>query len=415
MSALTNALIGEYRLTEPLGAGGMGEVYKAVHTHLGRVVAVKILSPNLTDGPALQRFYNEASIQASLRHPSVAEYLGFYEYQGRPCILMEYVDGETLSELIQKRGAFPCAEATTIQRIIASAIAHFHAQGVVHRDIKAGNIKITSSGQVKILDFGIARHQRMDRLTHYGAVVGTTEALAPEQVRGEPATFATDVWQLGVLFYEMLTGRLPFQGNTTHEIYARILSAEYAPVRQLQAGTPEAVQRIVSRCLQKDPSRRYPSAAELHDALCSYDRYTPQMRSALHRLFRRAGTWIAAAIVMLIVAISTGLHRWSRDKSVETGPQAVEPDQKDGVNAATSGVPSTDAAVKVITVDTVDGAAQVLQGETPLGTTPFRVRARLGDKVDLVLRREGCEDLTVRFDVTERQVYTYTLKARKDR
>src|ERR1700681_2492621 len=112
--SLLNALIGEYRLGERLGAGGMGEVYKGVHIHLGRVIAVKILSPELADGPALQRFYAEADIQASLRHPGVAEYLGFYEYQGRPCILMEFVDGETLGSVIWRRGALPPAEAAAI-------------------------------------------------------------------------------------------------------------------------------------------------------------------------------------------------------------------------------------------------------------------------------------------------------------
>ena len=139
--SLVNALIGEYRLVEPLGAGGMGEVYKGVHQHLGRVIAVNILSPELADGPAIRRFYGEAKIQASLRHPGVAEYLGFYEYQGRPCILMEYVDGETLAAFIRRRAPIPPAEAAAIVREISAVAGHFHSLELVHRDLKTGNVK----------------------------------------------------------------------------------------------------------------------------------------------------------------------------------------------------------------------------------------------------------------------------------
>jgi serine/threonine-protein kinase len=410
MSLLTNALIGEYRLAESLGAGGMGEVYKAVHTHLGRVIAVKVLSPNLTDGPALQRFYNEASIQASLRHPSVAEYLGFHEYQGRPCILMEYVDGETLAAIIQRRGPLPPPEAAGILRDIASAIAHFHAQGVVHRDLKTGNIKITTSGQVKILDFGIARHQRSDRLTHLGAVVGTTEFLAPEQVRGEPAGFPTDVWQLGVVFYELLTGRLPFQADSPHEVYRRILAADYVPIRRLLPDAPDAIVRIVSRCLQKDMSRRYPTAAELHQALCSWERSETQPQRPWLLLLLRHRAWSALAgllILAIIIALMLPRHR-----APDNGSAPIDM----GIGNSGAAQPAmSDAARKIITIDTMDGPAQVLREGKPVGSTPYKVDARMGDGVDLILRRDGFEDLPVRFEVTERHVYTYILKPRKDR
>ncbi|MBN1567264.1 MAG: serine/threonine protein kinase [Acidobacteria bacterium] len=412
MSLLTNALIGEYLLTESLGAGGMGEVYKAVHTHLGRVIAVKVLSPGLTDGPALQRFYNEADIQASLKHPSVAEYLGFYEYQGRPCILMEYVDGETLAAVIQRRGALPADEALKIQQEITAAIAHFHAQGVVHRDIKTGNIKITSSGQVKILDFGIARHQRADRLTRLGAVVGTTEYMAPEQVRGEPAGFATDVWQLGVLFYELLAGHLPFQAATTHEIYLRILSGDFIPIRRLRPDVPDSIGQIVSRCLQKEPSRRYPSASELYQALSSWDKSSAIAQTVkLHR-FRPAWAWGVPAFLLFAIAAIISLQMRDQNDSGERGGGAIVANQ----NAeAASGSSGAEASIKVITVDTMDGAAQVFQGEKAVGATPFKIKARVGDKVNIILRRDGFKDLPVQFDVSERYFYTYTLMPIKDR
>jgi len=414
MPLLMNTLIGEYRLTEPLGAGGMGEVYKAVHTHLHRVIAIKVLSPNLTDGPALQRFYNEASIQASLKHPSVAEYLGFYEYQGRPCILMEYVDGETLSALIQRRGALPVAEAVSILREVADAIAHFHAQGVVHRDLKTGNIKITSSGRVKILDFGIARHQLSDRLTRHGAVVGTTESLAPEQVRGEPAGFATDVWQLGVLFYELLTGQPPFLAGTTHEIYVRILSADFTPIHQLQPDVPDLIRQIVSHCLQKEPSRRYPSAAELYQALCSWKQPSTLKQPAKRYPIRPAWGWGGLAVALIVAAISFGLYNWKQDTSDDPGHEQIIPDPNAGKEPSPV-LPTAEAILKTITVDTMDGTAQVIQEEKPIGSTPFQVKAHIGERISMVLRRSGFEDLPIQFDVSEHQVYTYVLVPRKDR
>ncbi len=410
---LTNALIGEYRLEELLGAGGMGEVYKAVHTHLGRVIAVKVLSPNMTDGPALQRFYNEASIQASLKHPSVAEYLGFYEYQGRPCILMEYVNGETLSSIVRERGALPPVEAARILREVASGIAHFHAQGVVHRDLKTSNIKISKSGQVKILDFGIARHQRSDRLTHMGSVVGTTESLAPEQVRGESAGFPTDVWQLGVLFYELLTGHLPFEANTTHEIYQRILSADYVPVQQMRPNVPDVISRIVVRCLQKEPSRRYATAFELFQELSAVgQRAVPAQPTWISRV-RRTWAWISVAVLLVVIAISYGLFGRKGTPENVPGATAIHTEINEG-DAVSAHYPGLEGGIKTITVDTMDGAAQVLREERPVGVTPFQIKAHVGENVDLILRRDGFEDLPIQFDVSERSVYTYVLKSRKD-
>ena len=414
MSSLTNALIGEYRLTESLGAGGMGEVYKAVHVHFGRIIAVKVLSPSLADGPALQRFYNEASIQASLKHPSVAEYLGFFEYQGRPCILMEYVDGETLATLIQRQGPFPFSRALEILRDITAAISHFHAQGIVHRDLKTGNVKITTSGRVKILDFGIARHQHSDRMTHSGAVVGTTESLAPEQVRGEPAGFATDVWQLGVLFYELLTGRLPFQGNTIHDTYLRILSAQFTPVQQWKPEVPEGISAVVARCLQKEPSRRYPTAAEMHQALSSClqsSAWQPQTKGRYS--LRPAWIWSALGVLLLAAAITIFLKQWNGEGSSDAGNRNGEIENEAGQPGSSSS--QIEPNIKIITVDTMDGVAQVVQGDKQIGSTPFQVKAHSGERVNLLLRREGFEDLPVQFDVSERHFYTYTLNPRKDR
>lgn len=403
MGSLTNALIGEYRVVGSLGAGGMGEVYQAVHTHLGRVIAIKVLSPDLADGPALQRFYSEANIQASLKHPGVAEYLGFYEYQGRPCILMEYVDGDTLAEIIRRRGSLPPEEAVGILRSIASVLAHFHAQGVVHRDLKASNVKITTAGQVKILDFGIARHQRSDRMTHVGAVVGTTEALAPEQVRGEAVVPATDIWQLGVMFYEMLTGQSPFHAGSAVATYARILAAEFVP-----PAAPPELQRIVARCLQKDPARRFASGAELYQALGGGSESPPAPPVKSKNRMRLLVA--AAAAVVLVVAALVAFRNGGDQQVSEIVVTAPTP-------APTSTpVPTPQPAdTKAIVVDTVDGLAQVYREGQLVGTTPYPVRARTGEKVNLTLRREGFADMPVQFEAAEPHIYTYTLEPLKGR
>ena len=347
---------------------------------------MKLLYPELADGSALRRFYDEANIQATLRHPGVAEYMGFYEYQGRPCILMEFVDGETLDAMIRRRGALPAAEAAAIVREIAAVASHFHSLGVVHRDLKTSNVKINSAGRVKILDFGIARHQRSDRLTRTGAVIGTAEILAPEQIRGEEGGFPTDVWQIGIMFYELLTGRMPFQASSTHELYARILSAQQPPMEQ--TGGPGQYDRMVAKCLEKDPARRYASASALYQALAGDATGPGRNRKPL---------LIAAGAAMAAVALIAGgvmLFQHPRDG----GGTLVEQNAGD----------------KAITVDAVDGVAEVYRDGRLVGNTPFVVHAKTGDAVNLVLKRHGYDDKPVQFDATERQTYTYTLDPHRE-
>ncbi len=395
---MLNAWIGEYHVAELVGAGGMGEVYKAIHSHLGRVIAIKVLSAELADGAALKRFYSEADIQASLQHPGVAQYLGFYEYEGRPCILMEFVEGETLAAVIERRGPLPIDEAIQIARDIAEVAAHFHARGVIHRDLKTSNIKITPDGRIKILDFGIAQHQRSERLTRAGAVAGTPATLAPEQLRAEPVTRATDVWQLGILFYEILSGRLPFQADTSQEIFARILFSQCPEITSWRPDLPSAIARIVSTCLEKDPARRYPSAAELQRALCQLSAQPPApvtQRPARTYRFVAAG----AATILAVLAVL-----WAAGSGHSDTPKPVN------VLAEQPAPPES----KTVTVDTMDGAAEVYRDGILLGITPYQVSVHSGETVSLVLRREGFQDLPIQFEPTERRSYTYTLHSRKD-
>jgi eukaryotic-like serine/threonine-protein kinase len=380
MPSLLNSTIGEYSLVEFLGAGGMGEVYRAVHTKLGRTVAIKILSePH--DVSLRQRSYNEAQIQSSLQHPGIAAFYGFYEYEGRPCILMEYVQGESLAERIRRRGALEISETVGILERVTAAIGHMHRQGIIHRDLKSGNIKITPAGEVKVLDFGIAKAAHTARVTKIGAVVGTADNLAPEQIGGCEADSRSDVWALGVLMYEMLTGQLPFQQKTLPELYRAISSVEYVPASSLNPEVPASLERILQRCLRRDPEQRYRSASELHDALAGFSAPEPKLVSG-----RGWPLWVggvAAAIVLVLLMV------WAGTRS--GGAQNQEP-------------------LKTITVDVVSGTATVYRGGQRVGSTPFQLSARVGDKVELELKQQGFADLAVEFDVSERSTYSYTMQ-----
>ena len=410
MASLVNALVGEYLVTDLLGAGGMGEVYRAIHTHLGRVIAIKVLSAGQTDPNTVQRFCSEANIQASLRHPGVAEYLGFYEYQGRPCILMEFVDGETLSSILQQRGRLPADEALGIARSVAAVVAHFHKQGVLHRDIKSSNIKINSAGAVKLLDFGIARLQTEKNLTRVGMVVGTPGILAPEQVRGQNVTPATDIWQLGILMYEMLSGRLPFEAEDPAELYGQILKAEITPVSRLEPSVPPGLEKIINRCLQKDPAKRFAAGEDLLVALQALKRgksapaQSPALSFARRFPLLRLGVIAASSIIViaLIVGALRGYH-----------PSAQSP----STSACFEGSPSVGSPayeLMTVTLDTFEGPAQVFCNDQLVGKTPFSLRARIGDRVHVLLRRDGSKDLDKLFEVTERSEYTFVLDPVED-
>ncbi len=412
MASLLNVLIGEYRVSELLGAGGMGEVYKATHTHLGRVIAVKVLTSGESDSLTVKRFYSEAKIQASLRHPGVAEYLGFYEYHGRPCILMEYVDGQTLAGVIERKGSLSPPEAFRIAHAIAAVVAHFHEQGVLHRDIKSNNIKISSDGRVKVLDFGIARLQSTRSMTSTGVVIGTPGMLAPEQVNGLAVTPATDVWQFGVMVYEMLSGRLPFRAETTRELYAQILNAKPAPLSSIQPAMPHPFEKVVTRCLQKEPTRRYASGRELLSALDALEgrkestpapvpppRFEPRLDVKPAVSLRLVGAIAAGAIVL--VAVIVGVVQLTRPSTADPGSSPCVESSSDAETPA--------GEMRTVTLSTVGVSAQVVCGGQVVGQTPYALKAKVGDKVKLILRSDGYKPKAVSFNVTERSDYDESL------
>jgi hypothetical protein len=264
-TVLTGRRIGVYHLQERIGAGGMGEVYRARDTRLGRDVAIKILPRGFTaNRERVNRFEREARLLAALNHPNIATIHGFEESEGIQALVMELVEGDTLAERIAGQ-PIKLEAALAIARQTADALEAAHDKGIVHRDLKPANVKITPEGFVKVLDFGLAKATGLPADsanlptttggTVEGAIVGTAAYMSPEQARGQAVDTRTDIWAFGCVLFEMLTGRAAFPGTTLSDTIAKILERE-PDWDRLPAATPPAVTRLLRRCLQKDPKRR---------------------------------------------------------------------------------------------------------------------------------------------------------------
>src|SRR5437764_800193 len=264
-------LNGRYRLLRPLGTGGMASVYLAEDLRLGRRVAVKVLHPQFaSDPPFVARFAYEARIAAGLAHPNIVQVYDVGHDGDRHYIVMEYVEGETLKDLITRQGALPVARALAIIDGVLAALELAHAHNLIHRDIKAQNILLTSGGDVKVTDFGIARElsgTAASTLTLAGMVLGTVHYFAPEQAQGRPAVPQSDVYAAGIVLYEMLTGTLPFDAeNPLAVAMQQINQAPTRPTR-LNPAIPPSVEAILLTALAKNPVERFAGAAEVQPAL----------------------------------------------------------------------------------------------------------------------------------------------------
>jgi TOMM system kinase/cyclase fusion protein len=258
--------IAHYEVLDRLGGGGMGVVYKARDSRLGRVVALKFLSPGLVESPtAKRRFVAEAQAASALDHPNIGTIHAIEETsEGDLFIAMAFYEGETVAQRIA-RGPLPPHEAVELAAQAADGLARAHERDIVHRDIKPANLVVTRERVVKILDFGLAKVGDV-RLTDAGTTLGTPAYMSPEQARGRSVDHRTDIWSLGVVLYEMLTGRLPFPGESRSQVIDAILGAEPEPLR-LPAGAPTPLERLVHRALAKDPARRHPTMAVVREEL----------------------------------------------------------------------------------------------------------------------------------------------------
>ena len=304
-------MLSHYRVEEQLGAGGMGVVYRAYDERLNRAVALKILpEPVLDDAGARRQLRNEAAALLRLSHPRIGTIFDFDTAEGVDFIVMEFVPGETLERKLE-HGPLPLGEAVRTAIQIAEALEEAHDRGVVHRDLKPGNCIVSARGQVKVVDFGLAKLlDRAARTSSFGAqprtvtevdtIKGTPSYMAPEQLLSGTVDARTDLFALGIVMYEMLTGDRPFKGETTLSLANTILNAVPRTLRQVDRHIPVAAERVVMRCLEKDPARRYPNAAALLGDLRGLA--VASERSSVSTGWSRIGSWGTGAAVVLALA-----------------------------------------------------------------------------------------------------------------
>lgn len=443
---VTGQTIRHYRITAPLGTGGMGEVYLAEDTRLGRKVALKFLPAHFTrENSHKQRFEQEARAVAVLSHPNVCTIHEVVETEdGRQCIVMEYVEGVTLrTRMRQKRLSL----ATTIDIVsqIAAALSAAHAAGIVHRDVKPENVMVRPDGLVKVLDFGIAKYAgpACEHITNKplvktatGVVVGTTAYMSPEQVRGQDVDARTDIWSLGVIIYEMVARRLPFSGKTPSDRMAAILEHEPEPLGNLRHDVPAELERIVvSRALRKDRESRYARVADLFDDLNKL-RTTlgtkphfrlPLPTTAQDLLFsRKRRTTALAFLFVLSIAVLAGLYylfaRRSSPPELQTEIRSLVVLPLKSLNRGVGddylglGIADTiitnvsqvggltvrpTSAIRKYTDQEIDSleAAKQLQADAVLDGTFLRAGDRLRVSVNLLRVRDGASLWAESFDV----------------
>ena len=270
--------LGQYRILEPLGKGGMGEVFLAEDTRLQRRVALKILAPDLAADPdRRQRFEREARAAAALNHPNIVTIHSVEEIDGMPFLTLELIEGQTLGAVIPA-GGLPLDELLTLAIPLADAVGAAHQRGITHRDLKPANVMVTTDGRLKVLDFGLAKLREdlanamasalpTQEMTGEGRILGTVAYMSPEQAEGAPVDPRTDVFALGVLLHEMATGERPFKGDTQMSVLSAIIKDTPASVSDLKHDLPRELARIIKHCLAKDPEDRYQTAKDLRNDL----------------------------------------------------------------------------------------------------------------------------------------------------
>lgn len=369
MAQTINQIANRYEIISLVGQGGMADVYKAQDTILNRIVAIKILRQKLSEDPmTLVRFQREASAASRLSHPNVVDIYDVGEYSGMHYIVMEFIRGRTLKELIGLRGPLSVDEAVHIMRQLTSAIAHAHEHNIIHRDIKPQNILVKDDGTIKITDFGIAVANDAVQLTLNNAVMGSAHYLAPETAQGKDPDPKIDIYSMGIVFYELLTGSVPFQGKTPTEIAIKHLREPIPFVCDFNPCIPQSIENIVLKATAKNPAERYDSASDMLYELMHYNDISNRnvqrvtfksqpvsnveidddgyvkveyekpkkvtkkpKRSFVPYVLGALGT-IIAIVLMFMIASLTGLIRFSGFLGYQTMPEVVSLTQEEALN-----------------------------------------------------------------------------------
>ena len=333
MQLTPGTTIGSYKILSAIGAGGMGEVYRAQHVRLGREVAVKILPESMAETPERRsRFEREARVLAALNHPNIATLHGLEDCGDLTVLEMELVPGENLADRL-KRGPIPPEEVVPVFTQIAEALEAAHTQGIIHRDLKPANVKVTPDGRVKVLDFGLAKALELESRsgessqsptfttrTHDGTIFGTAAYMSPEQIRGRPLDRRTDIWSFGCMLYEALTGHAPFTAETLSDTLAAVLREE-PDWRRLPAA-PLGLQRLVRRCLKKDPQARLHDIADARLELEETANESAALVVAMpgHGSWRISRRYAFAATILALVAIAAIVSAWYLGRQQRTIP-----------------------------------------------------------------------------------------------
>jgi serine/threonine protein kinase/Tfp pilus assembly protein PilF len=268
MADLTGATLGKYQILERLGRGGMADVYRAYQPGMDRYVAIKVMHAHLSEDPGfLTRFKREAQAVGALRHPHIVQVIDFDSHDNEYYMVMEYVEGESLKMALTMRGALPVPEALAMMGKITDAVAYAHGMGMIHRDLKPANILLTKNSEPILTDFGIAKILSATNLTTTGMAIGTPTYMSPEAGRGEKVDERSDIYSLGVMFYEMVTGTLPYDADTPWAVILKHINEPLPLPSAIMPGLPTSVERILLKSLAKSPAERYQSAAELRAAL----------------------------------------------------------------------------------------------------------------------------------------------------
>jgi eukaryotic-like serine/threonine-protein kinase len=340
MAILSGKRLGPYEILSAIGAGGMGEVYRARDTRLERIVAIKILPDHLADQAELrERFDREARTVASLNHPHVCTLYDIGAQDGTDFLVMEYLEGETLAERL-KKGPLPLDQVLQYAIEISDALDKAHRKGITHRDLKPGNIMLTKSG-TKLLDFGLAKLKTdtapanvtfskvptEDAVTAQGTILGTLQYMAPEQLEGKAVDARTDIFAFGAVVYEMATGKKAFEGKSQASLIAKILEIDPPPMSSLQPMTPPALDRVVKKCVAKEPEKRWQGASDLSDELKWIAEGGSQVTLAAaaargFNAFSRRGLLISVGALLFVVAI-TGFATWNLKPTPTPPPRPV--------------------------------------------------------------------------------------------
>ena len=393
--------IAGYRLTERLGSGGMGDVYKAYNAALNRTAAIKILHQKEMG----DRFRNEAYIQSSVTHPNIARLYEYLVTGETACIIMEFVEGDPLDVHLHRKGKLSNEETENIIKQIAAALAYLHSKDILHRDIKPQNFKVQPNGTITMLDFGIAKNKYTPKLTQQGYMVGTTEYMAPEQFR-QQVEKKSDIWSLGVMAYELITGHMPFGADNAVTMRFKIEKGDYTKPRVLVPAVSAKLNTVIEKCLQVNTSNRL-SAAEV-EMLLSEKKPEPAAKNkttAPVQLKLNRKTGIIAACIALIIIIVLIIPAGSGKKA---GGESLS-GENDNTLQQTS-------EIQKLTIDVNNASNAYIV--FPDGTTeklPFAISGKEGENFQFTLQAEGYESKKVDVGITiGRKSYEYNLEKIKE-